>query len=361
MILLIGRRNILNKTSAPARLPGLFLAYGQTSGEAAFQNWSETVATVYDLDASREDIKDFRFGFSAWHFGSLVLGVSESDKIKFWRSPQTVARSGIDHYLVQVYERGRFNSHVDGKDMVVDTGDVWIVDLGRSVRNDQASFRSTNLAIPRSILAPLLPDPDALHGMKLSGSSPTGGLLSRYLTDLSKQAKTMTAEEAISVARSTVHLIAGCVGPSIEAAGLAREGLGAAVLGHMKSYIDRELANPALGPDHLCVSFAVSRATLYRLFKPHGGVRDYIRRRRLARCFRELAAPRNVSRRISDIASKWGFTNEASFSRTFRQAFEISPSEAREAGKSLATYKKKGENENADGELSHWLQRLMKF
>jgi AraC-like DNA-binding protein len=352
----------LSKPPATAGLPGLVLPFGQRSGEAAFQQWSETVAAVYDLDASRDDIRDFRFGFSAWHFGSLILGVSESDKIKFWRSPQTIARSGIDHYLVQVYEQGSFGSHVEGKDMVVDTGDVWIVDLSRSVKNEQVSFRSTNLAIPRSILAPLLPDPDAVHGMKLSGSSATGGLLSRYLTDLSNRAKTMTPEEAASVARSTVHLIAGCVGPSIEAAGLAREGLGTAVLRNIKSYIDKELANPDLGPDHLCLTFAVSRATLYRLFTPYGGIRGYIRQRRLARCFHEIAAPQNESRRISDIANHWGFTNDTSFSHAFRQSFGISPSEAREVGQSFAaTYKDKAGNGSGNGELSHWLQRLMKF
>jgi AraC-like DNA-binding protein len=359
---LIWKRAILNKSSAKAGLPGLILPFGQTSGEAAFQQWSETVATVYDLDATRDDIDNFRFGFSAWHFGSLVLGVSETDKIKFWRSPQTVARSGIDHYLVQVYEQGGFGSNVEGKDMVVESGDVWIVDLSRSVRNDQASFRSTNLAIPRSVLAPLLPDPDALHGLKLSGKSATGGLLSRYLSDLSKQAKTMSPEEAVSVAKSTVHLIAGCVGPSIEAAGLAREGLGAAVLRNMKSCIDRELANPELGPDYLCKNFAVSRATLYRLFKPYDGVSSYVRQRRLARCFHEIAAPQSASRRISDIAHQWGFTNETSFSHAFRQAFGISPSEARDAARSFsATYEDGAGTNDTDGELSHWLQRLMKF
>lgn len=357
----------MSKTSAAPDsnaqgLPGLVLPYGQQSGEAAFQQWSETVATVYDLDASPEDIRDFRFGFSAWHFGSLVLGVSESDKIRFWRSPQTIARSGIDHYLVQIYEEGSFGSHVEGNDMVVETGDVWIVDLSRSVQNEQVSFRSTNLAIPRSMLAPLLSDPDALHGMKLSGNSATGGLLSRYLSDLSRQAKTMTPEEAASVARSTVHLIAGCVGPSIEAAGRAREGLGSAALGNMKSYMEKELANPDLGPDHLCQTFAVSRATLYRLFAPYGGIRGYIRQRRLAHCFHDIAAPQNASRRISEIAGTWGFTNDASFSHMFRQAFGISPSEAREAGHSFAAaHKDEDGNGSAEGELSHWLQRLMKF
>lgn len=348
----------MTKSSDKPELPGLVLPFGQTVGEAAFQQWSETVATVYDLDVAREDVADFRFGFSAWHFGSLVLGVSETDKIKFWRSPQTIARSGIDHYLVQVYEEGRFASSVEGKDMLVDTGDVWIVDLSRPVKNDQVSFRSINLAIPRSVLAPLLTDSDALHGLKLSKESPTGGLLSRYLTDLSQKAKSMTPGEAASVAQSTVHLIAGCAGPSIDSAELVRDGLNAALLERMKTRIDGELANPNLGVDYLCGTFAVSRATLYRLFSPLDGVNAYIRQRRLARCFQDLSNPQMTQRRVSEIAERWGFTNEGSFSRAFRQSFGISPTDARDAARRFSAIKP--DVTGGESELSRWLKHLMK-
>lgn len=349
----------MSDTASKSELPGLVLPFGQTVGEAAFQAWSGTVASVYDLDVAREDLTDFKFGFSAWHFGSLILGASQSEAIRFWRSPQTIARSGIDHYLVQVYEEGGFRSHVEGRDMMIEPGDVWIVDLSRTVRNDQAKFRSTNLAIPRSVLAPLLPDPDALHGLKLSRNSPTGGLLSRYLSDLSVKARQMTPEEANSVAQSTVHLIAGCAGPSIDAAELARDGLSFALLSRIKAGIERDLANPDMGPEHLCKVFAVSRATLYRLFKPYDGVNAYIRQRRLARCFHEIAAAKNASQRISAIAAKWGFINETSFSRVFRQAFGISPSDARDATRRYATLGNGGNRR--ESELSQWLRQLMKL
>lgn len=349
----------MNTPSANSGLPGLVLPFGHKTGEEAFQQWSETVATVYEIDVARDDVADFRFGFSAWHFGSLVLGVSETDTIKFWRSPQTIARSGIDHYLVQVYEEGSFGSSVEGKDMVVDKGDVWIVDLSRPVSNSQVSFRSTNLAIPRSILAPLLKNPDSLHGLKLSKDSPTGGLLSRYLTDLSKEAKMMTPDEAASVAQSTVHLIAGCAGPSIDAADLARDGISAALLQRIKTGVEAELANPNLNVDYLCGKFAVSRATLYRLFRAHDGVNAYIRQRRLARCFQEFSNPQKVPKRISEIAEKWGFSNESSFSRAFRQTFGLSPTDARDAAIRYSTLT--SGDVNGDSELTQWLKHLMKL
>lgn len=348
----------MSGSSDNAELPGLILPFGKTAGEAAFQQWSETVATVYDIDVAPEDVSDFRFGFSAWHFGSLVLGVSETDKIKFWRSPQTIARSGIDHYLVQVYEEGSFGTTVEARDMEVSAGDVWIVDLSRPVKIDPVSFRSTNLAIPRSILAPLLSDPDALHGLKISKDSPTGGLLSRYLTDLSAKARSMTPQEAASIAQSTVHLVAGCAGPSLDAADLARDGFSAAVLSRIKIGIDNDLGNPNLDATYLCAKFGVSRATLYRMFNPHNGVSAYVRQRRLARCFHELSNPLKIPDRVSEVAAKWGFANEGSFSRAFRDSFGLSPTDVRHAARRYSSMKSDGLQ--TDSELSQWLKRLMK-
>ncbi len=348
----------MSGSSDNAELPGLILPFGQTVGEAAFQQWSETVATVYDIDVAPEDVSDFRFGFSAWHFGSLVLGVSETEQIKFWRSPQTIARSGIDHYLVQVYEEGSFGSNVEGRDMEVNSGDVWIVDLSRPVKINPVSFRSTNLAIPRSVLAPLLSDPDSLHGLVLSKDSPTGGLLSRYLTDLSRKAPRMTPQEAACVAQATVHLIAGCAGPSVVAADPARDAFSAALLSRIKAGIDNDLGNPNLDATYLCAKFGVSRATLYRMFSPHNGVSAYVRQRRLARCFQELSNPLKIPDRVSEVAATWGFASDGSFSRAFRDAFGLSPTDARDAARRYSLMRSDGQH--TDRELSHWLKRLMK-
>ncbi len=171
------------------RLPGLILPWGETTGEAAFQAWSETVATIFDLDVDRQGIADFRFGFSAWHLGSLVLGVSQSDAIRFARRSQTIARSSIDHYLIQVYHDGGLVAETEGEMVDVQPGDVWILDLAREAKIHETRFRSTNLAIPRNLLAPLLKDPDGLHGLKVPHGTPLGSMLSRYLEDLGRQAR----------------------------------------------------------------------------------------------------------------------------------------------------------------------------
>src|SRR5262245_42527666 len=99
------------------------------------------------------------------------------------------------------------------------------------------------------------------------------------------------------------------------------------VLERIKGHIAQSLDSPELHPDALCRLFHISHTQLYRLFEPLGGVAAYIQEQRLARAWRELSNPAGSHRRIYDIAFDLGFSSEAHFSRSFRRAFGMSPSE----------------------------------
>jgi AraC-like DNA-binding protein len=124
-------------------------------------------------------------------------------------------------------------------------------------------------------------------------------------------------------------VIAACFRPTAESLERTRAPIAVATTSHIKRYIEQHLASPELSPASICAAFGLSRATLYRLFEPLGGIASSIRERRLARTYAELIHPANQHRRISDIAFDWGFTNGAHFSRNFRRAFDMAPSELR--------------------------------
>ena len=75
----------------------------------------------------------------------------------------------------------------------------------------------------------------------------------------------------------------------------------------------------------------VSRSRLYRIFKPVGGVSNYVRRKRLLKT-RDALADSSDRRTISGIAEEWGFTDPSTYSRMFKSEFGMSPKEARELG-----------------------------
>ncbi|MBL1270339.1 MAG: transcriptional regulator FeaR [Halomonas sp.] len=100
----------------------------------------------------------------------------------------------------------------------------------------------------------------------------------------------------------------------------------------VQQFIDQHLHEDDLSPERLAAAFHMSVRQLYRLFEPHGEtVCRYVQRRRLARCAEELASPMLAKRSITQIAYKWGFTDSAHFSRSFKREFATSPREYRRA------------------------------
>jgi AraC-like DNA-binding protein len=64
---------------------------------------------------------------------------------------------------------------------------------------------------------------------------------------------------------------------------------------------------------------------VYRLFEHEGGLAAYIRRRRLRMAADELVRFPHLE--VQDIAAGLGFNDASSFTRAFRRAFDIAPSE----------------------------------
>ncbi|HEY9568748.1 MAG TPA: helix-turn-helix transcriptional regulator, partial [Thalassobaculum sp.] len=94
--------------------------------------------------------------------------------------------------------------------------------------------------------------------------------------------------------------------------------------------IDASLSDAGLTPDLLAQQLGVSRAKLYRMFEPVGGIAQYIRDRRLRRAMLELRDVEFRHHPIYEIALRAGFSSETTFGRAFRQRYEITPREARQ-------------------------------
>lgn len=96
-----------------------------------------------------------------------------------------------------------------------------------------------------------------------------------------------------------------------------------------REFIDANLADRALGPEAVADALHVSRRTLYTELAHVGGVAALIRRLRLERAHQLLADPRHRHRTIAEIAAEVGLPSGAHFSRLYRNAYGISPRQAR--------------------------------
>ncbi|AZC37750.1 transcriptional regulator FeaR [Pseudomonas chlororaphis] len=97
-----------------------------------------------------------------------------------------------------------------------------------------------------------------------------------------------------------------------------------------RQLINQSLTEPGLTPVSLASQMNISVRQLYRLFEEQGdSVCRFIQRARLDRSAADLSNPRLRHASITDIAFKWGFTDSAHFSRTFKKHFEQSPRDYR--------------------------------
>ncbi len=156
--------------------------------------------------------------------------------------------------------------------------------------------------------------------------------MSDHLRSLGANAPHFTADEARAASEATAILVGMAARTAAGADRGGRPAERAPLLLVIRRHIDAEIGSPLLSVSHLCHRFGISRSGLYRLFAPLGGVLEYIRRRRLARAYRDLveAGPHGI--RVSEIAYRYGYGSPVSFTQAFRAEFGLSPADVRAGG-----------------------------
>ncbi|HYD64012.1 helix-turn-helix domain-containing protein [Azospirillum sp.] len=303
---------------------------GDLPGADAFWTWRRIMAPLYDIAVHAPAyLADFQGAASWFHFDRMLLVTTDAAPHRLRRSPMTIARTAVDHCLIQRHSGAGWRGRLGTRDWSAGDGDVSVLDLTQPF-DLEAEGATAGVVVPRRLLAPLLGTVDALHGVVAPGRSPQGRMLGDHLLSLSEQARQWPRRNAVVATTATVAVIAACLQPAPDHA-VANLTERAPSLIAIKRHIEERLTEPDLAPETIARDCGVSRTNLYRLFEPMGGVAQYIRERRLLHCYAEIVSPAHAHRRIGDIAYDWGFPDETVFSRAFRRCFGLSPREARAA------------------------------
>ncbi|MFI0734209.1 helix-turn-helix domain-containing protein [Streptomyces sp. NPDC021225] len=164
-------------------------------------------------------------------------------------------------------------------------------------------------------------------------SSETGpaALLARFLEGLAGPAAPIEFPQAAWLGRAAVDLAVAFLSSVAErcdeAGPLPRQ---AALLGEIKSYIDRNLGDPDLSPTAIATAHHISVRYLHHLFRQdERTVGGFVRERRLERCRADLTDPCLAGQSMAAIRVQWGFQDAAVFNRAFKKEYGITPGEYR--------------------------------
>lgn len=328
------------------------------TGLSASENivaWQQSVVSLFDTDRFADASgKPFEAVLDSFALGAILFGRTKAGGQRFRRTGETIARSGIDHVIVQLYVEGGYHGVAADTPIVVSAGDICVLDLAQTLETHASAFECFTLVVPRPLLERALPQPEALHGLVLRGDRVLTRLLAQHFLALFAHAPELTVDECQAVVEGTLSLIIACLKGEIEDRTVAQKGSASVI--SIKQYIEQHLGDQNLSAETIAAHFGMSRATLYRQFTVSGGVAHYIRSRRLHRAFFELAQPTVLSRRIGSVAKRWSFSSLANFNRAFKAAYGITPGAARMAATPAFAHARQADDKTSA--LTRWMLEI---
>lgn len=293
------------------------------AGSEKFDMWRDTVQQIHDLELPEGTSPDsFDADVSAWSLGPLAVAGGYFTERRMLRGEKITRRLQIDQYRILLPLGDTIVRH-SARDQrrIVRSGQMIFSDLARAEEADCGTGRLMQFIINRDMLDALLPGPRDLHGFVPEG--PLASLVTDHLTALVQKLPALAAGDADPVAQATIRLIAATAGAAQVPSETTGPALDMAKRQRILRHIDKHLLDPDLGQDALSKTFGLSRASLYRLFQPLGGVAAYVQERKLHRLRAELAQP--GPHHLGELTWKYGFSSQGQMSRAFRALFGHAP------------------------------------
>jgi len=328
-------------------IPRASLAPGLVPDEQLPLLWRQSIAPYFDARPADTDRPQHPNEIHQFNLGKLLIAESRFSAQVYDRDRQWMRRyDDSDHLLLQLFITGENRALNSTDEFLQQPGNVCAVNLAYQAKSVSTDAHALTLVLSRDLLRDELPHLLDKRGALFAPDSAAAQICCDYFLSLRRSLDLASAEDAPNITQATLSLLDSLTLRD----DIAASGSQSAAFQLACRYIDSHLSDPALGVNDICKQLRCSRATLYRLFAPHGGVQEHIRRRRLVACFKAIGSPKHQHRRIFDIALDFGFTSPSHFSTLFRRNFGMTPREARDAGTDAAIHLAPPPLSGSDGE-----------
>ncbi|MET9476476.1 helix-turn-helix domain-containing protein [Streptomyces sp. NPDC002922] len=192
--------------------------------------------------------------------------------------------------------------------------------------------RMTFFRIPRCYLGVSESELDRVVGVPVRHTEGMGALVSDFLSALAAEAEFHRSTIGNRLARIAVDLLAVLVMELLqtetEEETSDASNAGSELLSRIRTFIEEHLMEPDLSPESIARAHHISVRYLHKLFQNDSTtVSQWVRQRRLDCCRHELGRASSRKFTVAAMAHRWGFRSPSHFSRTFRNAYGMSPSE----------------------------------
>jgi AraC-like DNA-binding protein len=313
----------------PARVPERWrVAGGETPKRLAA--WADILAAThltFEVHPTRRTPDDFRGAVSRRAIGDVMLVDCAASPFLGHRGRAVMTPESPDEDVLgfQLVCKGVETVREGGRRLAVTAGDVVIWD-GHTPTDVEIvePFHKRTLLFPRGRVLAVCPRLAELRALPPLHDNGPARLLVRYMNALAVE-PALEPAAGVAAANAALELLRAAVEPCVPT---GRAATREAMRAEIRRYVKTHLQDPELGPASIARAYAISVRALHALFEDvDASVAGLVRSERLSRCLEDLQRPNGGS--VTDIAFRWGFCDAAHFSRVFKRAFGLTPSEVR--------------------------------
>ncbi|MFE9610124.1 helix-turn-helix domain-containing protein [Streptomyces sp. NPDC006012] len=265
--------------------------------------------------------------------GPVQLSVMSYTPLSSRRTARLIRQSDPEQYQLGLTVAGHQRIEQARSSAALGPGELVLYDSSRpftAVSGPQpAGTRTVLLQFPRALMP--LPEADVapLCGTALDSRSGVGRLLGLMLNGLVETHGDLTPGDTARLGNTAIDLTAALLahhsGRPLPDGSRQR-----ALFQQIGAFIAARLHDPGLKPGTVAAAHFISTRYLHRIFQQHGTtVGEFVRQQRISRCRRDLADPAQRTVPVAVIGARWGYPAPSDFTRAFRTAVGLTPSEYR--------------------------------
>lgn len=314
--------------SAPPAIPALRFDTGALPARDRFEAWRTAIAPLHETKPQAADARGaLSVETTVWNLGGVVAAYGRYSAQTSERSATVIRRSGVAGYRLHLTIAGSQVGFETGDERrLIGPGELMLTDLAQAARQlTTGESETVVLYLSRPAVEALAPRAADLHGLALEG--PLAGLLRAHVAGLVTALRSeVAAGAAATLSQATIQLLAAALSGVVPPEGAPRRAVEDALRRRIMAHVEAHLLDPGLSQEALCRAFHMSRATLYRLFQPLGGVAAFVQERRLARIHAALLDPAR-HHHLGRLSEEHGFASQSHMSRAYKARYGTSPSE----------------------------------
>jgi len=302
-----------------------------TSVARTFDDWKHLVAESFvPLAARTADVDGFRGQLRSRVLDRMSIVEVTATSHEVHRTPALIAQAGERYFKLNLQLEGTGLLIQDNREALLEPGDLAIYDTNRpytlafeeQARMMVVMFPCDALTLPTDYVG-------QLAAVRMAGGTGLSGIVGQFIRQLSENLDVLGGPSGSRLATNALDLVSTMLHAEMDIAP-DRMKPQALLAASIREYIEANLSDPLLSPASIATAHFISTRHLHNVFHESGTtVASWIRSQRLEGARRDLRDPLHAGKSVSTVAARWGFLDAAHFSRTFRDAFGLSPTDWR--------------------------------